>query len=328
MDYKRLHQDIFQIDNMQSFNDMALQLFNLHLNHNPVYREYIHAIGCPEVKSWEEIPCLPIEFFKTKKILLEGLQAIDFFSSSGTTGLQTGKHFIYDFHIYEESFSKGFRHFFGEPGQYCILALLPNYLEQQHSSLIYMMKHLIHQSAHPESDFYLYDRKMLSAKLKALHNGGQKTILFGVTYALLDLIADEQFFLPNTIIFETGGMKGRRKEMIREELHQLLCAGFGVNHIFSEYGMTELFSQAYSQGEGIFECQPWMRINIRQSDDPFRSEKVGRTGGINVLDLANIYSCPFIATQDLGKMHPDGSFEVLGRMDHSDVRGCNLMIQD
>ncbi len=238
----------------------------------------------------------------------------------------TSKHLVTDVSLYEESYRRGFAEFYGNIEDYVVLALLPSYLEREGSSLIYMVKDLIELSNQADSGFYLNDHDALITKLVELDNQGQNVILFGVTFALLDLIEKLPFQLQHTIIMETGGMKGRRKEMIREELHEQLCQGFGVSAIHSEYGMTELLSQAYSLGNGVFECPSWMQILIRDTEDALTYIDNGKTGGINVIDLANINSCSFIATQDLGKKNPNNSFEVLGRFDNSDIRGCNLMV--
>jgi hypothetical protein len=248
------------------------------------------------------------------------------FSSSGTTGQITSKHYIADIQLYEQSYTKGFHHFYGDVGQYCILALLPSYIERSGSSLIYMVNDLIEKSKHPQSGFYLNEIDSLIDTLTALDAKGKKVLLIGVSFALLDLVEKYQLQLKNTIVMETGGMKGRRKELIRKELHEHLMKGFGVETIHSEYGMTELLSQAYSNGNGIFKTPPWMKFMIRDTEDPLSFLPFGKTGGINVIDLANINSCSFIATQDLGKKYEDESFEILGRFDHSDVRGCNLMV--
>ena len=251
---------------------------------------------------------------------------IYFPSCPWSSGQITSRHCVTDISIYEESYRKGFAQFYGNIEDYVVLALLPSYLEREGSSLIYMFKDLIERTNHPESGFYLNDYNALTDKLISLDNSGQNVILIGVTYALLDLIEQQQFQLNNTFIMETGGMKGKRKEMIREDLHNQLCKGFGVTAIHSEYGMTELLSQAYSLGEGVFECPSWMQILIRDPEDALTYVNDGKTGGINVIDLANINSCSFIATQDLGKKNPNNSFEVLGRFDNSDIRGCNLMV--
>jgi phenylacetate-coenzyme A ligase PaaK-like adenylate-forming protein len=248
------------------------------------------------------------------------------FTSSGTTGQSTSKHYVTDIELYKKSYLKGFEYFYGSISDYCILALLPSYLERKGSSLIYMIDDLIKKSNHPESGFYLYQIDVLAEKLKKLDSKGEKVLLIGVSFALLDLVEKHQLQLKNTVVMETGGMKGRRKELIREELHGALKKGFGVERIHSEYGMTELLSQAYSHGNGIFKTPPWMKILIRDTEDPLTFLPYGKSGGINVVDLANMNSCSFIATQDLGKKYADESFEILGRFDHSDIRGCNLMI--
>lgn len=247
------------------------------------------------------------------------------FSSSGTTGSVTSKHLVTDLSIYEESYLKGFQHFYGNVEDYVILALLPSYLERDGSSLIYMVDDLIQKSKHPESGFYLDNLKDLSETLNKLEAEKQKTLLIGVSFALLDVVEQFQFNLKHTIVMETGGMKGRRKEIIRQELHDRLKAGFGVNQIHSEYGMTELLSQAYSKGNGLFECPPWMKIIARDTEDALTLLPPSKTGGINIIDLANINSCAFIATQDLGKTYENNLFEIIGRFDNSDIRGCNLM---
>lgn len=248
------------------------------------------------------------------------------FTSSGTTGMITSKHLITDVSWYEESYRNAFSEFYGNIEDYVVLALLPSYLERQGSSLIYMVQDLIQLSNNEESGFYLHNYNELISKLIELDSSGKNVLLIGVTYALLDLIELQKFQLKNTIIMETGGMKGRRKELIREELHEILCNGFGVSSIHSEYGMTELLSQAYSLGDGIFQCPNWMNILIRDTEDALTYVQTGKTGGINVIDLANINSCSFLATQDLGKKYANNSFEVLGRFDNSDIRGCNLMV--
>ncbi len=324
-----LQKDIFSISNENDFNKVCLDVFHFQYQNNIVYRNFVNLlnINLSEIIHYSQIPFLPIEFFKTQTIISVPECPKDFFASSGTTGAQTSKHWIHDFGIYEESFHKGFSHFYGDIRQYNIFALLPNYLEQPHSSLIYMISGLIKETQNTLSGFYLADFSKLSDALRQGTLSGKKNILFGVTYALLDFIEQKSSSFPELIVFETGGMKGRRKEMIRNELHQILCKGFGVNSIHSEYGMSELFSQAYSQGNGLFTCPPWMKILIRDTNDPLSLIASNKTGGINVIDLANLYSCSFIATQDLGKLHEHEQFEILGRFDHSDIRGCNLMIE-
>lgn len=320
--------DIFTISNQKQFDKMALKVFRFQYENNLVYREFCDFLKTEvqKVKTIQEIPFLPIQFFKSHSVVSNTNPIQTTFTSSGTTGMVTSKHLVTDVSIYEESTRKGFSQFYGNIEDYVVLALLPSYLEREGSSLIHMVDDLIQLSNHPDSGFYLHNYDELIEKIIQLDESGQNVILIGVTYALLDLIEKHSFQLENTIIMETGGMKGKRKEMIREELHQQLCNGFGVKSIHSEYGMTELLSQAYSLGEGIFECPSWMQISIRETEDALSYVREGKTGGINVIDLANINSCSFIATQDLGKKYSNGSFEVLGRFDHSDIRGCNLMV--
>ncbi len=319
---------IFSIASDKDFISTSLEVFHFQYENNPVYRKFCDLLktDLDQIDSLEKIPFLPIQFFKEHKILSSKEKIQKTFTSSGTTGKNTSKHHVVNLSIYEESFNNCFQVFYGNIEDYVVLALLPSYLEREGSSLIYMAQYLIDASKHPESGFYLNDLKALKEKLISLDNQGQKIVLIGVSFALLDLVEDHQFHLKNTIVMETGGMKGRRKEMIREELHKILTTGFGVSHIHSEYGMTELLSQAYSKGKGIFECPAWMNILIRDPEDALSYLKNNSTGGINVIDLANIYSCSFIATQDLGKMSSANSIEIMGRFDNSDIRGCNLMV--
>ncbi|EAQ99899.1 acyltransferase [Maribacter sp. HTCC2170] len=319
---------IFDISTTEEFKSIAMDVFRFQIDNNPIYTDFCNLLGRTKsnVTQLKEVPFLPIEFFKSKKIVVTTDIEQAIFSSSGTTGQVTSKHYITDLKLYQESYLQGFHHFYGDISDYCILALLPSYLERGGSSLVYMVDDLIKKSSHPESGFYLDEIDVLSEKLVKLDSEGQKAILIGVSYALLDMVEKNQLKLKNTIIMETGGMKGRRKEMIREELHEILQKGFGVETIHSEYGMTELLSQAYSNGNGIFRTPSWMEILIRDTEDPLTFQNYGKSGGVNVIDLANINSCSFIATQDLGKKYKDGSFEVLGRFDHSDIRGCNLMV--
>ncbi|MCD8404139.1 acyl transferase [Tenacibaculum dicentrarchi] len=323
-----MKQQVFNIHSEFDFKQAALTVFKHQFKNNKVYRSfcdllYIHPSSISKI---EEIPFLPIEFFKTKKILSSSDKIKETFSSSGTTGSITSKHLVTDLSWYETSYLKGFDYFYGDIKDYVVLALLPNYLERKGSSLVYMVADLIEKSTHPESGFYLNNLDELAKKLIELDKKGQKTLLIGVSFALLDLIEKQQFILKNTIIMETGGMKGRRKELIRTELHQVLSNGFGVQHIHSEYGMTELLSQGYSKGNGIFNCPPWMRVLIRDTEDALTILPNQKNGGVNIIDLANYNSCSFIATQDLGKVHTDTSFEIIGRFDNSDIRGCNLMV--
>ena len=319
---------IFAISSQKQFEKIALKVFRFQYENNLVYKEFCNLLNVEvsKVKSIQQIPFLPIQFFKSHQVVSNTNAIEETFTSSGTTGMITSKHLVTDASIYEESYRKGFSQFYGNIEDYVVLALLPSYLEREGSSLIYMVEDLIQLSKHPESGFYLHNHDELIQNLITLDQSGQNVILIGVTYALLDLIEKQSFQLQNTIIMETGGMKGKRKEMIREELHVQLCNGFGVPAIHSEYGMTELLSQAYSLGNGVFECPSWMQIHIRDTEDALTYIENGKTGGINVIDLANINSCSFIATQDLGKKNPNNSFEVLGRFDNSDIRGCNLMV--
>jgi len=321
-------QQVFSIQTNVQFSVTALEVFQHQAKNCVVYREFIHGlnIDAQTISTIEQIPFLPIEFFKSHAILSAATRADVVFTSSGTTGMVTSSHFVNDVSWYIDSFRKAFGLFYGEINNYTILALLPAYLEREGSSLIYMADDLIRQSGSPDSGFFLYDHDKLYQQLKKQRDAQKPTILIGVTFALLDFIENYMLDFPELIVMETGGMKGRRKEMIREELHDQLCCGFGVSAIHSEYGMTELLSQAYSKGEGIFNCPPWMKIIPRDTNDPMTLVDSGRVGGINVIDLANINSCSFIATQDLGKVYANNSFEVLGRFDNSDIRGCNLLI--
>lgn len=323
-----LQEEIFNITSQEEFTRLALQVFKLQFENNKVYRSYCDLLyrHPSDIKCIEDIPFLPIEFFKSKRILTSDKPVQEIFSSSGTTGVVTSKHHVTNLAVYEKSYLKGFSHFYGDIEEYIVLALLPSYLERKGSSLIYMVNDLINKSTNIESGFYLDNLKEISEKLKRFDEAGKKVLLIGVSFALLDLIEQYRFSLKHTVVMETGGMKGRRKEMIRAELHELLVNGFGVDVIHSEYGMTELLSQAYSKGNGVFKCPPWMKVLTRDTEDPLTIQKQGKTGGVNVIDLANINSCAFIATQDLGKTLNERSFEILGRFDNSDVRGCNLMV--
>ncbi|SES15517.1 acyl transferase [Pedobacter rhizosphaerae] len=321
--------DIFPNHTKAQFNKIALDIFNLQALNCAVYQQYIHHLGvkAEQVKTIEQIPFLPISFFKSHSVLSSQYPVEITFSSSGTTGMSQSNHMVTDVKLYEQSYLQAFNQFYGNIEEYCFLALLPSYQERTGSSLIYMVDDLIQKSKHPQSGYFLYNHEDLHATLTALKANKQKTVLIGVTYALLDFIEQYEIDFPELVVMETGGMKGKRKEMVREELHEQLTKGFGVPAIHSEYGMTELLSQAYSLGNGIFNCPAWMQILIRDTNDPLSLVDKGKTGGINVIDLANINSCSFIATQDLGRINPDGSFEVLGRFDNADIRGCNLLVQ-
>ena len=319
---------IFNIQSSADFTNVALDIFKHQFKNNKVYRSfcdllYIHP---SDVSKVDEIPFLPIQFFKSRKVISSIDEVQETFTSSGTTGQTTSKHYVTEIEVYKESYLKGFAHFYGNIKDYVVLALLPNYLERKGSSLVYMVDDLIRKTNNPESGFFLNNLQELTKKLIELDKKGLKVLLIGVSFALLDLVEMQKFNLKNTLIMETGGMKGRRKEIIRQELHQILQNGFGVDTIHSEYGMTELLSQGYSKGNGVFETPPWMKILTRDTEDALTIQQPEKTGGINVIDLANYNSCSFIATQDLGKVYQNGTFEVIGRFDNSDIRGCNLMV--
>lgn len=321
-------EDIFSIQTKKEFHKIAMKVFRYQYENNEVYRQFCDLLKKTpkQVSNLDKIPYLPIEFFKSKKIVSTTKPIQEIFTSSGTTGQKTSKHYITDLTVYEESFLKGFQRIYGAIENYTLLALLPSYLERQGSSLIYMVDRLIKETKNTESGFFLHNYEELIKKINQLEAENKNTILIGVSYALLNLIEKESFQLKNTIVMETGGMKGMRKEMIREELHDILKKGFGVEKIHSEYGMTELLSQAYSLGDGVYECPPWMDIRIRDTENPLDLITSEKVGGVNVIDLANFESISFIATQDLGKKYLNGTFEIHGRFDHSDIRGCNLMV--
>ncbi|MBW4890585.1 acyl transferase [Mucilaginibacter sp. HMF5004] len=321
-------QSVFSINSDEQFNAIALQVFRQQAKHCAVYRDFLKGLktDIDAIINVTQIPFLPIEFFKSHPVLSSEAPVDLTFTSSGTTGMITSSHRVTDISWYVDSFRKAFELFYGDIKNYTVLALLPAYLERAGSSLVYMADDLIKQSHDADSGFYLYNHEELYRQLIKQQLTKKPTLLIGVTFALLDFVEQYQFIFPELIVMETGGMKGRRKEMIREELHNTLCAGFGVDKIHSEYGMTELLSQAYSKGDGIFECPPWMKIITRDTNDPITPLTNGQTGGINIIDLANINSCSFLATQDLGRVQPNGSFEILGRFDNSDIRGCNLLI--
>ncbi|NOS92858.1 MAG: acyl transferase [Cyclobacteriaceae bacterium] len=314
--------------NEANFEDIALSLFQIQSVHNPVYKQFIHSLGIhpSKITSIEQIPFLPIEFFKNHRIATGDWQTDIEFTSSGTTGASTSRHEVWNLDFYIKNAQNIFEQYFGPLEKYHFFALLPSYLEREGSSLIAMMNHFISESKSSFSGFYLHNYHELVLQLRKAQNTDRKVILWGVSFALVDLAEQFELDLKNAIVIETGGMKGRRKEMIREELHELLCNRFHVNQIGSEYGMTELLSQAYSHGDGLYQAPPWLRIMIRDVNDPFKILEKSRTGGINVIDLANAHSCAFLETQDLGKWSQDGYFEVLGRIDNSDLRGCNLLV--
>lgn len=321
---------IFKLRNASEFNVLALQIFHLQYKNVSVYREFCDAVcnNPLSIDNVADIPFLPIQFFKSRRVIWDGMDNDNatIFKSSGTTDTGKSTHLVHDTSIYEQSFTKCFNQFYGPSKDIVILALLPNYLEQGNSSLIYMMKSLVEKSSDTRSGFYLENQAIID-HLESIEKEGKKCLLFGVTYALLDLMEQQSFTLKSTIIMETGGMKGRRKEMTKADLHKVLCKGFGVSEIHSEYGMTELLSQGYSTGGEWFQFPQWMRCLLRPINDPLSIlEKSDKTGGINVIDLANIYSCSFIATQDLGRLY-NNKLKIMGRFDHSDTRGCNLMME-
>jgi phenylacetate-coenzyme A ligase PaaK-like adenylate-forming protein len=326
---EEIRQSIFHISGEKEFNDVALKIFRFQYGSNDVYREFSQLLKADPagINDFHSIPFLPISLFRDHKIISgEGHNIQKVFTSSGTTGNIPSRHFIKDLKLYEESFTRSFGIFYGDPGEFRFLALLPGYLERQDSSLVYMLDHFIRKTRQYGSGFYLHDLDALKEKLNETSYHSCQTILFGASYGLLDFAERYPMDLSGVTIMETGGMKGRRKEMIRQELHEILCGKMNVDIIHSEYGMTELLSQAYSAGRGIFRAPPWMKVLIRDINDPMHYLPAGQTGGINIIDLANLYSCSFLATQDLGIKHEDGSFEVTGRFDDSDVRGCNLMV--
>lgn len=311
------------------FLQAALQVFRFQYENNPLYRQYTDLLGVNPagVGQLHQIPFLPIRFFKTCEVKTGDFQPSRVFESSGTTGSINSRHLVKDPALYEASFRKGFELFYGDIKNYCVLGLLPSYLERGQSSLVYMVNDWINASAHPQSGFYLYDFDKLADTLKALEAKGQPTLLIGVTFALLDFAEAQPMPLKHTTIIETGGMKGRKKEMVRAEVHELLKTAFHQNHIHSEYGMTELLSQAYASADGRFRTVPWMKILLREEQDPLQVLPQGHAGrgAVNVIDLANLHSCSFIATDDAAHIYPGESFEILGRLDNSDLRGCSLL---
>lgn len=314
---------IFSIATQADFDRMTLEVFRFQAEACAPYREYLELLGVDPaaVECPKQIPFLPIELFKSHRVYCGSNPPQQIFTSSSTTGQTPSRHYVADLRIYEEAFTRSFELFYGPAEQTAIFALLPNYLEREGSSLIYMVEGLIRRGG---GGFYLYDHDALLRDMEA-HQG--KKILLGVSYALWDLAEEQRGALRDVIVMETGGMKGRREELPREEFHRLLCDAFGVQSIQSEYGMAELMSQAYSDGKGIFRTPPWMRVWVRDLNDPFRLLPNGVTGGVNLIDLANLYSCSFLQTQDLGKVYDDGSFRILGRISGSEIRGCNLLVQ-
>ncbi len=313
---------------LDTFNDLALKVFQYQAAHNPFYAKYLSllSVDSTEVKSINEVPFLPIQFFKDNVIQTGEWEAETFFQSSGTTGQIPSIHHIRDLSLYRMNCILGFESQYGPIADYCVLALLPSYLERDNSSLVYMVNEFIKLSGNDKSGFFLDNRSELIQQIEKCKKENRKVLLIGVSFALLDLAETFPVDLRNVIVMETGGMKGRRKELTRQELHDQLSTAFKTSVIHSEYGMTELLSQAYSKGNGIFKPNPTMKILTRQIEDPLALQAFGRTGAINVIDLANLDSCSFIATDDLGKVYGDGRFEIIGRLDTSDIRGCNLMV--
>jgi len=335
---------IFNV-NESNFDDLVLEIFQFQYQHNSIYRTYIDTLrfNPKTINKLSDIPFLPIRFFKTHRVTTTDFEPVYQFESSGTTQTGNSRHFVKDIEMYRQSFVTAFELFYGQLEDWCVIGLLPSYLERSNSSLVFMVNELIRKSGHEQSGFYLNDYEKLYENLKNLQGKKQKTLLIGVTYALLDFAEKYSLPLTHTTVMETGGMKGRREEIVREEVHDLLKREFQLDFIHSEYGMTELLSQAYSKGDGIFYCPPWMKVLVRDEEDPFEVQssepgvqssefrvksidsRLTTKGVINIIDLANIYSCSFIATDDAGKLYADGSFEVLGRIDNSDIRGCSLM---
>jgi phenylacetate-coenzyme A ligase PaaK-like adenylate-forming protein len=331
LEIKKTLTEAFKRDTIseQEFNNLAIKVFHFQYLHNKTYQSYVNFIkkDTNSIQHYTDIPFLPIDFFKSKDIICLPKSERDItFTSSGTTGTLTSKHQIQDIELYKSSYQKGFELFYGSITNYCVLALLPSYLERTGSSLVYMFDDLIKKSGHPLSAFYLHNIEALLQTIHQLKQNNQKVLLLGVTYALLDLAESGITLNEDWILMETGGMKGKRKEMIKSELHDFLKKSFRVKTIHSEYGMTELLSQAYSYGNGVYQSVPWMKIIARDINDPFTFVKQNKTGGINVIDLANLYSCSFIETKDLGRINNDHHFEIMGRFDNSDLRGCNLML--
>jgi len=325
---KSLENKIWSINNESDFNTTALEVFYFQYENNIIYRKWVDylAIEVDAVKDYRSIPFLPISLFKTHKVKSFLGKEDVIFSSSGTTGMNTSKHYVYKTELYRKSYRKAFEYFYGNIKDYTVLALLPSYLEREGSSLIYMAEDLIQLSENKESGFYLYNYDELFLILNELKKENKKVLLLGVSFALLEFAEKYKLEFPELVVMETGGMKGKRKELLREELHSILCNAFGVKNIHSEYGMTELLSQAYSKGNSVFNTPSWMKIIIRDTNDPLSLQVNNKSGGVNIIDLSNLYSCSFIATQDLGKINTNNSFEILGRFDNTDIRGCNLLV--
>jgi hypothetical protein len=325
-DLNKWAQRIFHIRDLGQFNELAIELYYIQYKNNSVYRNYCNLLGkdISGIQSYMEIPFLPVELFKTHRITSVSGNPEFEFRSSGTTYGTRSTHLVFNSALYRESISNGFRYFYGDPSSCCFIILIPSPTEQPQSSLSYMAALLINESGHPDSGFYMGRESMIPDLV--CRNGDRKLFVFGLSYALADIASQNVVNLSDAIVMETGGMKGRSKELTREELHSMLCHGLNIHRVHSEYSMCELFSQAYSKSDGRFSCPPWMKILVRETNDPFTFLEPGKAGGINIIDLANICTCPFIATQDLGKIYGNGEFEVLGRFDSSDLRGCSLML--
>jgi hypothetical protein len=326
-DYTTLRDKIFQ-GCLPAQYDLIWQVYQFQYHYNPVYKRFVDLLGrYPREGDIFGIPFLPVELFKAHQVTCSNMEVQGYFESSGTTGSINSRHYITDFEVYKQSYLLGFESVYGAVAEWTILGLLPSYLEREHASLVYMVKGLMEQSSTRKEAFYLYDYHKLYDDLFKLKEQGKKVLLFGVTFALLDFASKFKGHFPHLTIIETGGMKGRGKELTRKELHLILKEAFGPAAIHSEYGMTEMLSQAYSTDRGVFYPSPTMKVLKRDAYDPLLVSDTAGRGMINVIDLSNLQSCSFIATQDIGLFHEDGSFEVLGRADHSDVRGCNLMVE-
>lgn len=327
MQLKNIAKDVVNITNDVEFEKIALELFQIHAGNNLVYRDYLHALSCDisSVKRINDIPFLPIDFFKTSCVGIDGIEVQQIFRSSGTSGMSRSEHGVVDLDLYHEVSTRFFESIYGSLRQYCVLGLLPSYLERKDSSLVNMVHHFMECSQNSLSGFFLDNKDELKARMNILAQQGQPTLLFGVTFALIDLAKELDLGFPSLVIIETGGMKGRGEEIVREQLHKQIKESFPASKIHSEYGMTELLSQAYKEENGYFQCPPWMKVYARDVSDPLSRKPMG-SGALDIVDLANLYSCPFISTMDLAKVYANGFFDVLGRIDHADIRGCGLLV--
>lgn len=325
--FKSFERELYQVDS-GSFNAFCLRLFRFQATSNPVYKEYLGylRVNPDAIRQYTEIPFLPIAFFKSREVQTGEWSAETLFTSSGTTGSIPSRHLVRDRGFYLQNTVRIFTDFFGELRNFHVIALLPSYLERQGSSLIAMADHFIKLSESPHSGFYLNNQRELVEKVLSLRHDGRKVLLLGVTFALLDLAEQFELDLSHCLVMETGGMKGRRVEKTRRDIHDYLAGRLNLDRVYSEYGMTELLSQAYSLGSGLFKGPPWFKVILRDPEDPFEVSDQRLQGAMNVIDLANFHSCAFIETQDLGRRDQNGYFEVLGRMDNADIRGCNLLV--